>query len=153
MLLLVHISHPRTLVKSQHLLMVLPEVLNIPRVFQPPPFQSFQTVGPLPFAVDNPIRSFPIWAKFPVGRVSCCQGNPLQYEIPNVEAPRLYHGIILSCHEIFVPCCSLFCIHPHLVHKVKVKTELFFVLFSLILPHPVAGHMYFCRYNCLISIG
>ena len=132
------ISSVVTFVQSQHLLIVFPQVLNIPRVFQPPSIQNFQIVGSLPFAVDNTIKSFPIWPQFPIGRVSCCQGNLLQDEIPNIEAPRLHHGIILSCHKIFVPCCSLFYIHPHLVHKVKVKTKPFFIFFSLILLHPVA---------------
>ena len=147
------ISSVATFIQSQHLLIVFPQVLNIPRVFQPPPIPSFQIIGSLPLAVDNPIRSFPIWPQLPVGRVSCCQGNPFQDEIPNIEAPGFHHGIILSCHKIFVPCCSLFCVHPNLVHKVQVKTELYFIFFSLIFLHPVAGHVYFCRYNGLTSIG
>ena len=66
--------------------------------------------------------------------------------------PKFHHCIILSIHEVFIPCCPLLCIHPHLVYQIKVQAELFLVILVLILHYPVIGHMYFCRYDCFTSV-
>ena len=140
-------------VHGHPLLIVSSQVFNIPRVLQLPSIQGFQVVGSLPLVVDDPIRSFPIWSQLPVGRVFGGQRNPFKDEIPNVEAPGFHHGIILLCHKILVPHCSLLYVHPHLLNKIKVQMKLFFVSFILILHHPVIGYVHFCRYNCLTFIG
>ena len=140
-------------VHGHPLLIVSSQVFNIPRVLQLSSIQGFQVVGSLPLVVDDPVRSFPIQSQLPMGRVFGGQRNPFKDEIPNVEAPRFHHGIILLCHKIFVPHYSLLCVHPHLIYKIEVQMKLFFVFFILILHHPVIGHVHFCRYNCLTSVG
>ena len=82
-----------------------------------------------------------------------CQRNFLQDEVSNVESPRLHHHIMLPSHEIFVPCRSFLYVRPYLVYEVEVSTELFLVIIVLIHRHPVVGHVYLCRYNCLASIS
>ena len=82
-----------------------------------------------------------------------CQRNFLQDEVSNVESPRLNHRIMLPSHEIFVPCRSFLYICPYLVYEIEVQTELFLVILVLIHRHPMVGHVYLCRYNCLAPIG
>ena len=82
-----------------------------------------------------------------------CQRNFLQDEVSNVESSRLNHRIMLPNHEIFVPYRSFLCVCPYLVYEIEVQTELFFIILVLIHRHPMVGHMYLCRYDCLASIG
>ena len=82
-----------------------------------------------------------------------CQGDPFKDEVSNVEAPGLHHCIILPSHKALVSYCSLLCVHPYLVNKIKVETELFFILLVLVLHHPVVSHMHFCRHDYFTSIG
>ena len=128
-------------------------MLNIPRAFQFSSIKGFQIVRPLPFEVDNPISSFPIRPQLSMSWVPGCQGDPFKDEVSNVEALGLHHCIILSSHEAFVSCCSLFYIHPYLVNKIKVEKELFFILLVLVFHHPIFSHMHFRRYDCFTSIG
>ena len=144
MAMFVH-GHPLLIVSSQ--------LFNIPRVLQLPSIQGFQVVGSLPLAINDPVRSFPICSQLPMGQVFGGQRNPFKDEIPNVEAPGFHHSVILLCHKIFVPCCSLLRVHPHHVYKIEVQMKVFFVFFFLILHHPVVGHVHFCWYYCLTFIG
>ena len=128
-------------------------MLNIPRVFQLSSIKGFQIVRSLPFEVHNPIRPFPIRLQLSMSWVSGCQGDPFKDEVSNVEAPGLHHCIKLPSHKAFVSCCSLLCVHLYLVNKIKVETELFFILLVLVLHHPVVSHMHFRRYDCFTSIG
>ena len=82
-----------------------------------------------------------------------CQRNFLQDEVSDVETPRLNHRIMLPSHEIFVPCRSFLYVCPYLIYDIEVQTELFLIILVLIHRHPMVGHVYFCRYNCLAPIG
>ena len=140
-------------VQVDFLLVVPPLMLNIPRVFPFSSIKGFQIVRPLPFEVDNPIRSFPIRPQLSMSWVSGCQGDPFKNEVSNVEVSGFHHCIILPSHDAFASCCSLFCIHSYLVNKIKVKTELFFILLVLVFHHLVISYMHFRRYDCFTSIG
>ena len=128
-------------------------MLDIPRVFQLSSIKGFQIVRSLPFEVNHPVRSFPIRPQLSMSWVSGRQGDPFKDEVSDVEAPGLHHCIILPSYEAFVSCCSLFCVHSHLINKIKIETELFFILLVLILHHPVVSHKHFRRYDCFTSIG
>ena len=82
-----------------------------------------------------------------------CQRNFLQDEVSNVESLRLNHRIMLPSHEVFVPFRSFLCVCPYLVYEIEVQTELFLVILVLIHRHPMVGHVYLYRYNCLAPIG
>ena len=82
-----------------------------------------------------------------------CQRNFLQDEVSNVESPWLYHRIMLPSYEVFVSCHSFLCVCPYLVYEIEVQTELFLIILVLIHRHPMVGHMYLCRYDCLASKG
>ena len=128
-------------------------MLNIPRVFHLSSIKGFQIVRSLPFEVDDPRRSFLTRPQLSMSWVSGCQGDPFKDEVSNVEVPGLHHCIILPSHEVFVSCCSLFCVHSYLINKIKVEAELFFILLVLILHHPVVSHEHFRRYDRFASIG
>ena len=106
-----------TLVQGSILLIIPPQVLNIPRMLQFPPVQNLQVVGSLPFTVDDSIRSFPIRSQFPMSGILNCQRNPFQDEVSYVESPWLYHCVILPSHKVFVPCRPLFYVCPYLLDR------------------------------------
>ena len=142
-----------TLVYAGILLTIPFQVLNIPRMLQFPPIQGLQIVGSFPFIVDNSVRSFLIRSQFPMSWVLGCQRNPFQDEVSYVEPPWLYHCIILPSHKVFVLGHPVFCVHPYLIYQIKVQTELLLVILILIHCHPMVGHVHFCKYDYLTSIG
>ena len=46
----------------------------------------------------------------------------------------------------------MLCIHPYLVYKIKVQTELLSIILILIHYHSVIGHVHFYKYDCFASI-
>ena len=127
-------------------------MLHIPSVLQFSPVQGLQVIRPLPSTIDNSIGSFLIGAQFPMRWVLGCQRDLLQDEIPYVETHWLHHCIILPSHEVFVLRCPMLCIHPYLVYKIKVQTELLSIIFFLIHHHLVIGQVHFYRHDCFASI-
>ena len=45
------------------------------------------------------------------------------------------------------------CVYPYLIYQIEVQTELLIIILVLIHHHPVIGHMYFYKYDCVTSIG
>ena len=58
-----------------HLLVVLLQVLNVPRLWKFLPVYGLQVIAILPGVMDDPVGSFLGCAKFPLGRVFGCRGD------------------------------------------------------------------------------
>ena len=77
-------------------------MLNVPWSWKPLPVYGFQVIATLSRVMDDPVRSFPYAAEFPLGRVSSCWGDLAQDEVSYVESSELYPLVIVFDHLLLV---------------------------------------------------
>ena len=64
----------------------------------------------------NSVRSFPIGAEFPLGRVSSSAHDLSKKKVSNLEVSVMDPRVVVFGHAVLVPSEPLFCCHPKLVH-------------------------------------
>ena len=79
-------------------------MLNVPWSWKPLPVYGFQVIAALSGVMDDPVRSFPYGAKFPLGRVFSCWGDLAQDEVSYVESSKLYPLVVVFGHLLLVLC-------------------------------------------------
>ena len=98
------------------LLVVLSQVLGVPWVWYFLSLQHFQVISTFPLPRRNAIRTFPIGAEFPLGRVSSGAHDLSENKVSNLEVSVSNLRVVVFGHVVLVPGEPLFCCCSDLVY-------------------------------------
>ena len=137
---------------SSFLLVVLPQVLSVPQMWQLLSVCRLQVVSALPLPCRDSVRSFPVGAEFPLGGVSSSAHDFPQDEISNLEVSVSDPGIVVLHHAVLVPYEPLFCCLPDFVYQIELQTYGLVVPAFIMVVYPVAYKSDLDQDDCLISV-